>query len=125
MNDNITIYSINGPVVKVKNADDLKMQETVYVGNKRLIGEVISNSRGEVTIQVYESTTGLKTGEPIVRTGKPMSVTLAPGIIGNIFDGIERPLKALESISSPYIETGCDVEKTDTEKKYNVKITVS
>ena len=110
MNDNITIYSINGPVVKVKNADDLKMQETVYVGNKRLIGEVISNSRGEVTIQVYESTTGLKTGEPIVRTGKPMSVTLAPGIIGNIFDGIERPLKALESISSPYIETGCDVE---------------
>ena len=54
-----------------------------------------------------------------------MSVTLAPGIIGNIFDGIERPLKALESISSPYIETGCDVEKTDTEKKYNVKITVS
>lgn len=125
MNDNITIYSINGPVVKVKNADDLKMQETVYVGNKRLIGEVISNSRGEVTIQVYESTTGLKTGEPIVRTGKPMSVTLAPGIIGNIFDGIERPLKALESISSPYIETGCDVEKTDIEKKYNVKITVS
>ena len=125
MNDNITIYSINGPVVKVKNADDLKMQETVYVGNKKLIGEVISNSRGEVTIQVYESTTGLKTGEPIVRTGKPMSVTLAPGIIGNIFDGIERPLKALESISSPYIETGCDVEKTDTEKKYNVKITVS
>lgn len=125
MNDNITIYSINGPVVKVKNADDLKMQETVYVGNKRLIGEVISNSRGEVTIQVYESTTGLKTGEPIVRTGKPMSVTLAPGIIGNIFDGIERPLKALESISSPYIETGCDVEKTDTEKKYSVKITVS
>ena len=125
MNDNITIYSINGPVVKVKNADDLKMQETVYVGNKRLIGEVISNSRGEVTIQVYESTTGLKTGEPIVRTGKPMSVTLAPGIIGNIFDGIERPLKALESISSPYIETGCDVEKTDTEKKYSIKITVS
>lgn len=125
MNDNITIYSINGPVVKVKNADDLKMQETVYVGNKKLIGEVISNSRGEVTIQVYESTTGLKTGEPIVRTGKPMSVTLAPGIIGNIFDGIERPLKALESISSPYIETGCDVEKTDTEKKYSVKITVS
>ena len=125
MNDNITIYSINGPVVKVKNADDLKMQETVYVGNKRLIGEVISNSRGEVTIQVYESTTGLKTGEPIVRTGKPMSVTLAPGIIGNIFDGIERPLKALESISSPYIETGCDVEKTDIEKKYSVKITVS
>lgn len=125
MNDTITIYSINGPVVKVKNADDLKMQETVYVGNKKLIGEVISNSRGEVTIQVYESTTGLKTGEPIVRTGKPMSVTLAPGIIGNIFDGIERPLKALESISSPYIETGCDVEKTDTEKKYNVKITVS
>ena len=125
MNDNITIYSINGPVVKVKNADDLKMQETVYVGNKRLIGEVISNSRGEVTIQVYESTTGLKTGEPIVRTGKPMSVTLAPGIIGNIFDGIERPLKALESISSPYIETGCDVEKNDTEKKYSVKITVS
>lgn len=125
MNENITIYSINGPVVKVKNADDLKMQETVYVGNKKLIGEVISNVDGEVTVQVYESTTGLKIGEPIERTGKPMSVTLAPGIIGNIFDGIERPLKALEAISTPYIETGCDVEKADTKKKYAVTVTVS
>ena len=125
MNENITIYSINGPVVKVKNADDLKMQETVYVGNKKLIGEVISNVDGEVTVQVYESTTGLKIGAPIERTGKPMSVTLAPGIIGNIFDGIERPLKALEAISTPYIETGCDVEKADTKKKYAVTVTVS
>ena len=85
------------------------MQETVYVGKKRLIGEVIANENSEATIQVYESTTGLKVGEPVIRTGKAMSVELGPGIITSIFDGIERPLKEIEKISSPYIETGSEV----------------
>ena len=69
------------------------MQEMVYVGNDRLIGEVIGITDGFTTIQVYEVTTGLRPGEPVHTTGTPMSVTLGPGIIKNIFDGIERPLK--------------------------------
>lgn len=122
--EQLKIYSINGPVVKVKDARDLSMQETVYVGNKRLIGEVISNTSQEATIQVYESTTGLKPGEPVLPTGQPLSVTLGPGILSNIFDGIERPLTALKEISDPYIETGAEVSNLDENKKWSVQITV-
>ena len=72
------------------------MLEMVYVGNASLMGEVISISKEFTTIQVYETTTGLKPGEPVVSTGSPICATLGPGILRNIFDGIERPLKALE-----------------------------
>ena len=87
MSENV-IYSINGPVVKVQNAVDFSMLEKVYVGHKRLMGEVISISKEATTIQVYESTTGLKPGEPVEPTGSPISVTLGPGILRNIFDGM-------------------------------------
>ena len=83
-----TVYSINGPVVKVRNAKDFMMLEMVYVGEK-IIGEVIGITNEFTTIQVYESTTGLKVGEPIFTTGTQLSVTLGPGIMSNIFDGIE------------------------------------
>ena len=92
------IFSINGPVVKVRKARSFSMQEMVYVGEKRLIGEVIRVESDYTTIQVYESTTGLKPGEPVESTGAPMSATLAPGIITNIFDGIERPLRKLSEM---------------------------
>ncbi len=72
------IYSVNGPVVKVKNTKDFSMLEMVYVGEKRLIGEVIGVTSEATTIQVYEVTTGLKVGEPVIGTGAPMSVTLGP-----------------------------------------------
>ena len=98
------IYGINGPVVTVKNATDFSMQEMVYVGNDRLIGEVIGITDGFTTIQVYEVTTGLRPGEPVHTTGTPMSVTLGPGIIKNIFDGIERPLKKIEEASGAFID---------------------
>ena len=91
MNENV-IYSINGPVVTVKDTDAFSMLEMVYVGNARLIGEVISIKKEFTTIQVYETTTGLKPGEPVYPTGQPISVTLGPGILRNIFDGIERLL---------------------------------
>ena len=94
MSENV-IYSINGPVVKVKNAKDFSMLEMVYVGHAKLMGEVISISKDLTTIQVYETTTGLKPGEPVISTGSPICVTLGPGILRNIFDGIERPLKAI------------------------------
>lgn len=90
------IYSVNGPVVKVKDTKDFSMLEMVYVGEKKLIGEVIGITGEFTTIQVYEVTTGLKVGEPVFNTGSPMSATLGPGIISNIFDGIERPLKEIE-----------------------------
>lgn len=120
-----TIFSINGPVVKVKNARAFSMQEMVYVGNKRLIGEVIRVTESFTTIQVYEGTTGLKPGEPVEGTGAPMSATLGPGILDNIFDGIERPLKKLEELSGAFIADGANVSSIDTQKKYNCSMTVN
>ena len=108
-----TIYSVNGPVVKVKNTKDFSMLEMVYVGNKRLIGEVIGITEEFTTIQVYEVTTGLKVGEPVYNTNAPMSATLGPGIISNIFDGIERPLKAIEKASGRFIDEGVNVPAID------------
>lgn len=120
-----TIFSINGPVVKVRDTKDFSMLEMVYVGTKRLIGEVIGINSVETTIQVYESTTGLRPGEPVESSGMPMSATLGPGILSNIFDGIERPLKQLEALSGAFIAEGTNVSALDTTKKYDVTITVS
>ncbi|MGN0642138.1 MAG: V-type ATP synthase subunit A [Huintestinicola sp.] len=119
-----TVFSVNGPVVKVRNTSDFSMLEMVYVGAKHLMGEVIGITDEETTIQVYESTTGLCPGEPVTGTGAPVCVTLGPGIISNIFDGIERPLKKIEELSGSYIGEGCNVPALDTDKKWNVHITV-
>lgn len=124
MSENV-IYSINGPVVKVQNAVDFSMLEKVYVGHKRLMGEVISISKEATTIQVYESTTGLKPGEPVEPTGSPISVTLGPGILRNIFDGIERPLKEIAKESGAFIATGSDVVPLDEEVLWDVTVKVS
>ncbi|MBR1664021.1 MAG: V-type ATP synthase subunit A [Ruminococcus sp.] len=118
------IYSVNGPVVKVKGTKSFSMQEMVYVGKKRLIAEVIGVANDYTTIQVYEGTTGLLPGEPVEGTGSPMSVTLAPGIITNIFDGIERPLTRLEEISGAFIKDGSAVELLDEQKLYDTTVTV-
>lgn len=120
-----TIFSINGPVVKVRDTKDFSMLEMVYVGDKRLIGEVIGINSDETTIQVYESTTGLKPGEPVDGSGMPMSATLGPGILSNIFDGIERPLRKLEEISGAFIAEGANVPALDTGKKFEVTITAA
>jgi len=116
------IYSINGPVVKVKDTKDFSMLEMVYVGNKRLIGEVIGITTEYTTIQVYEVTTGLKPGEPVFTTGSPMCATLGPGILSNIFDGIERPLLKIEEMCGAFIEEGINVPSLDTEKLYDVTV---
>ena len=97
------IYGINGPVVEAKGNDSFKMQEMVLVGNMRLIGEVIGVKSDVTIIQVYEETTGLKPNEPVFSMGKPFSVTLAPGILSNIFDGIERPLRDIRDLSGSFI----------------------
>lgn len=120
MNDKI--YSVNGPVVKVQNTKTFSMMEMVYVGNKKLIGEVIGITSEFTTIQVYEVTTGLQVGEPVVGSGAPMSVTLGPGIISNIFDGIQRPLMEIKKLSGKFIDEGMDVPSIDFEKLYDVTI---
>ena len=118
------IYSVNGPVVTVRDTKSFSMQEMVYVGEKKLIGEVIRVSAKETTLQVYESTTGLKPGEPVYGTGAPMAATLGPGILDNMYDGIERPLKRLEEISGAFISEGANVPSLDTERKFEVTMTV-
>ena len=118
------IYGINGPVVTVKGETDLGMLETVFVGNNRLIGEVIGLNQDFTTIQVYEETAGLTVGEPIYSTGAPMCVTLGPGLLGNIFDGIQRPLPAIEAKYGAFIGRGAQFAALDTEKKYAVTLTV-
>ena len=123
VNENV-IYSINGPVVTVKDTDAFSMLEMVYVGNARLIGEVISIKKELTTIQVYETTTGLKPGEPVYGTGQPISVTLGPGILRNIFDGIERPLEEIAKESGAFIPTGSHVDPLDKNKLWDVTMVV-
>lgn len=120
---NNTIYSINGPVVTVRDSKDFSMQEMVYVGEKHLIGEVISVNDRVTTIQVYEVTTGLRPGEPVEGTGAPICATLAPGILSNIFDGIQRPLRLLEEMSGAFIDEGCNVPALDTQRLWDVTVT--
>ncbi|MDR1392220.1 MAG: V-type ATP synthase subunit A [Clostridiales bacterium] len=116
------LYGINGPVVTIKNTPSFKMREMVYVGKEKLTGEVIAVKHDLTIIQVYEDTSGLKIGEPVVPSGSSMKITLAPGIIGNIFDGIGRPLKAIQEISGAFITRGLTPDTVDMEKKWNVRI---
>ena len=124
MTANDVIYGINGPVVTVRNTRSFSMMEMVYVGDARLVGEIIGINDKFTTVQVYEETTGLKPGDPIVGTGAPMNVLLGPGIIDNIFDGIERPLKAIEEQSGSFISRGAAVSPLDPEKQWDVTVRV-
>lgn len=119
------IYGINGPVVYIKGQTDFKMAEMVYVGSQNLVGEVIALSKNMTTIQVFEETTGLKPGETVTATGDAIFVTLAPGIITNIFDGIERPLSEIAKASGAYIDRGVHVSSLDTKKLWQTHMTVS
>lgn len=116
------IFGINGPVIEVIGSRDFKMLEVVMVGNERLIGEVIGIENDKTIVQVYENTTGLRPGEVVEAMGKPLSVTLGPGIIGNIFDGIQRPLKYIQKRSGAWIDRGIQTDSLDVEKKWNVEI---
>ncbi len=116
------IYGINGPVVYVKGSEDFAMLQMVKVGKEGLIGEVIGVDSNRTIVQVYESTTGLRPNEPVESLGIPMSVTLGPGIIGNIFDGIERPLKTLESKSGAFLDRGVNTSAVDLDKEWEITI---
>ncbi len=118
------IFGINGPIVYLSENLGFKMGEMVLVGSQKLVGEVIGLTKNRTTIQVYEETTGLKPGEEVISTGSAISVTLAPGIISNIFDGIERPLKEISARSGAFISRGISVESLDTTKLWDVHVTV-
>ena len=124
MNRTGKIYGINGPVIYIKGQTDFKMSEMVYVGEENLVGEVISLSKDRTTIQVYEETTGLKPGETVTATGDAVSVMLGPGIIHNIFDGIQRPLEEIAKESGKYISRGVHVESLDVHKKWDTHIVI-
>ena len=126
--DNVTtgkIYGINGPVIYIKGKTEFKMSEMVYVGEEKLVGEVISLDKDLTTIQVYEETSGLRPGETVESTGGAVSVTLAPGILNNIFDGIERPLERIADNGGAFITRGVSVDSLDQEKLWETHITVA
>ena len=115
------IVWISGPAVRADGMSATKMYETVEVGESRLIGEVIRLTGDIAFIQVYESTSGLRPGEPVVGTGQPLSVLLGPGIIGKIYDGIQRPLEEIAQKSGSFIGRGIATSPVDLNKKYNFK----
>ncbi len=113
------IVWVSGPAVKADGMADAKMYETVVVGDAKLVGEVIRLTGDVAFIQVYESTSGLKPGEPVVGTGNPLSVLLGPGIIGQLYDGIQRPLRELSKVSGSFIGRGITTTPVDMTKKYH------
>ena len=119
-----TIYGINGPVIYLKGNTGFRMSEMVYVGKEKLVGEVIALTKDMTTVQVYEETSGLRPGEEVVASGSAVSVTLAPGILNNIFDGIERPLEEIAKSGGAFITRGVTVDSLDREKKWEAHITV-
>ena len=124
MNKTGIIYGVNGPVIYLKGDPGFKISEMVYVGPEKLVGEVIGLKKGMTTVQVFEETTGLKPGDTVMGTGDAISVLLGPGIIHNIFDGIQRPLEEIAKSSGKYISRGVSVDSLDTQKKWHSHITV-
>lgn len=115
------IITVSGPLVEAKNMSDANIQDVVYVGDNRLIGEIIEMRDDIAKIQVYEETTGLGPGEPVYTTGQPLSVELGPGLIGQIYDGIQRPLDALAIKSGAFLKRGITASALDKEKKWYFK----
>jgi V/A-type H+-transporting ATPase subunit A len=118
------IIYVNGPVVKANYMEDFMVREMVMVGEKKLIGEIISLEKGLGTIQVYEETSGLRIGEKVQGTERPLSLKLGPGIIGNIFDGIERPLSKIYERGFKFIPEGMGLISIDEKKSWDVEIMV-
>jgi len=117
------IYRVSGPVVTARGVSP-RMYDVVLVGHEKLMGEVIGLEDDDVTIQVYEDTSGVKPGEPVENTGEPLSVELGPGLLTSIYDGIQRPLPVLQDKMGDYIERGVSAPGLDHSKKWDFVPTV-
>ncbi|KAG1698111.1 V-type proton ATPase catalytic subunit A [Nymphon striatum] len=114
------VFAVSGPVVTAEHMSGAAMYELVRVGHSELVGEIIRLEGDMATIQVYEDTSGVTVGDPVLRTGKPLSVELGPGIMGSIFDGIQRPLKDINEITqSIYIPKGINTPALSREAKWD------
>ena len=118
------IIKVAGPVILADGMRGTQMNEMVKVGDDKLIGEIIELEGDTATIQVYEETSGVKPGEKVESTGGPLSVELGPGIMGSIYDGIQRPLELIKGLTGDYIARGIDVPSIDKEKKWDFKAVV-
>ena len=119
MNSKGTIKKVAGPLVIATGMRDANMFDVVHVSDQMLTGEIIEMHGDEASIQVYEETSGLGPGEPVVSTGVPMSVELGPGLIASIYDGIQRPLDAIMKVCGNNLKRGIHVDSLDREKKWN------
>ncbi len=115
------ISRITGPVVEAKGMRGSRMYDVVRVGNEGLVGEVIRLEGDLAVIQVYEDTSGLRIGEPVLSTGEPLIVELGPGLLASIFDGIQRPLPAVWKETGPFIERGVVVLALPRDRKWKFK----
>ncbi len=119
------VKRVNGPVIEAKGITDAMMIELVFVGEARLVGEIIKLAGHQAIIQVYEDTTGLTPGENIYGSGTPLSVELGPGLIGTIYDGIQRPLTEIQNISGQFIDRGLKLPSLNREKSWHFVPTVT
>ncbi len=115
------IIKVAGPLVIAENIENAKMFDVVEVGEQKLIGEIVELRENKAAVQVYEETSGLGVGDPIVSTGAPLSVELGPGLIESIFDGIQRPLDKIKEVAGDTITRGVRVDIIDREKKWEFK----
>ena len=113
------VTKINGPVIVATGEEDIAMHDMVYIGKDKLLGEVIKLDGKSATIQVYEDTSGMHIGEEVISTAGPLSLSLGPGLIGSVFDGIQRPLKAIEDNVGPFIKKGIQVSSLDENKRWH------
>ena len=120
-----TIKKVAGPLVIAKGMRDANMFDVVRVSSQRLIGEIIEMHGDEASIQVYEETSGLGPGEPVESTNVPLSVELGPGLIGSIFDGIQRPLDEIMKLTGNNLKRGVEVPSLSREQKWNFVPSVS
>lgn len=125
MEEKYYIHGVNGPVISVRGGRGLPMMSLVYVGDQRLPGEVVG-ARGEfTTVQIYEDAGGLAAGQPVYPTGLPLQVMLGPGMIGNVYDGIARPLRRIQEQAGPFIAKGISLPALDLERRWDVKIRIT
>lgn len=114
-----SVSRVNGPVIEVKDIDDAMMMELVHVGDSRLVGEIVKLAYKRAIIQVYEDTTGVAPGDPVYGSGMPLSVELGPGLMGEIYDGIQRPLVKIREKSGVYIERGMEEPSLSRSRRWS------